>query len=474
MFEPLHIDQTPLFEGQEIFWESSSIPHAAPSLPQFDNSLFKHMQGDENCLMTNQTKKVRAFVPRQFIEDEFEMLVNCTEKLMSNFDEVFPRSLGIGRFNEKGVFSIPFSQQTTSNNKKKGKPYLQFSIQFRGPRVQFQSEWFWTVCQNTRAKKRFRKETKDDTLAPSNFVPEFIQPLPVIAEPVGRRSHVEIKVQPKSPENSDSMPVILKTESGEPAGRLRLIPYWPLNIVRESINRDIEFIDFEFRFYDRQNNICVSLNQESLESLSEFLVRDSAGNMNLYLRKLSPEVPRTPEIPGNSAGNLAGMDYRMMHALFGVVDPAAIPPDKISRFHRTFGSDYQLALQQSARYLEQRVFGNNGIEMWFLGFCTRNEAEGFLNAQAKKTFLLRFSGDNSKIALSIRDENKTVHGVIDISERGTFLYNKGKNSSPLPEYRTLNDFIKTELVGFRPFSGNLPKMFAEEEIVYALNATQIK
>jgi hypothetical protein len=241
---------SPLFEEQEVFWEPSLSNNASnngsnntmqddAALPQFDNSIFKHMQGNGNCLMTNQTKKVRAYVPKPYLGDEYEMSVICTEKLLSNFDELFPRSMGIGRFNERGVFSLPFSQQTTSNNKKKGKPYLQFAIQFRGPRVQFQSEWFYTVCQNTRAKKRFRKETKDDS-SPPNHVPEFVHPLPILAEAAAASV-------PKK-EEADFLSVILKMHSGDPAGRLRLLPYWTLGIVRDHINRDLEFIDLNSDF----------------------------------------------------------------------------------------------------------------------------------------------------------------------------------------------------------------------------------
>jgi hypothetical protein len=45
-------------------------------VPTFDNSIFKQMHVNNNCMMTGQTKKVRAFVPPTLRNDEYEMVCN--------------------------------------------------------------------------------------------------------------------------------------------------------------------------------------------------------------------------------------------------------------------------------------------------------------------------------------------------------------------------------------------------------------
>lgn len=89
------------------------------------------MHCEHNCLMTGQTKKLRAYIPPECKDDEWDMWVLCNEVGPTNFGETFPRLMGKGVFDEKGIFSIAFCQQTTSNNKKKGAPTLSFAIEFK-------------------------------------------------------------------------------------------------------------------------------------------------------------------------------------------------------------------------------------------------------------------------------------------------------------------------------------------------------
>ena len=90
----------------------------------------------------------------------------------------------------------------------------------------------------------------------------------------------------------------------------------------------------------------------------------------------------------------------------------------------------------------------------------------------KRTFLLRFSGDEKGLALSIRDERETVHGIVAIKEKQTnegivysFVYTKQKKGSSNfvtnflgpskmeVEFVSLKKFVESELIsiGFRPF-----------------------
>mmetsp|Transcript_26442 Transcript_26442/g.37228 ORF Transcript_26442/g.37228 Transcript_26442/m.37228 type:complete len:608 (-) Transcript_26442:45-1868(-) len=550
----------------------SSMFSNAVEPPVFDNTILKQMKFETNCLMTNQVRKLRAFIPSNLSQLTWEMLIICSnpKPFNSNFGESFPRSLGTGTFDSKGIFSIPFSQQTTSNNKQKSGPLLEFAVEFRsttelGIPISFRSEWFHMVCQNTRAKKRLKKDLKDGN---TNIKTEAVSPTMNTLQARKRSAEssknssteqiqsnafdsalIDQAINELANANGNGRPAFLMP-SVEAAwitvvvnyfdiqqnvninvGRIRVPADSDLSLVRSVIktelaeffgNYDIDalrFIDSRLTSPSTGPPVLIALNQESKESLQShaqlfnstaFLTlstslsptiinavdsnkqKDSKTDMKVLRSSLESDAPKS------SYDNiLRALSQQQLYHLFGVVRPDLVTPDKMSRFAKTFGSSFDQAYKKYNDWLRNSVFGDEVFENWFLGFCSRVEAEGYLNNQPKKTIILRFSSEPSKgIALSIREDAGTVHGTLTLKqaatqcdqksvnlENCTFIYRKSTTLGnwKLPftyeaEYTSLKKFVQAELVprGFQPFVGILQQSYCSfNNIIDPLNQLSI-
>lgn len=557
--------------------------------PKIDNSIFRQMHCDYNCLMTNHMKKLKAFnLHGTAGTKNFELIINANEVGPTNFGETFPRSLGVGHFDEKGNFSIPFVQQTTSNNKKKGTPTLMFQLEFResgyldNPIV-FSSEWFFTVCQNTRAKKRYRVHS-DNHESVSSDVPNMVANMNHhTLSQVNNKANLNIpKFEPGLDKLNNGVGVgaggvgnlnTLQSQqvnmNGVNSQNIANQPRDPLNIIVKSIDtkkalgivkvalgtnlesvRSIiekylgEFIgqSKDFRFvhnvqeFSRGGSttpVLVSKVQEQFEIVDDFvnsrddpspaIESNGTSNPSLYVKisdinSINSLAPPTTLPTTNSKGSIGSLGLsgssnsslmnlqnlkfptptstssgpnnwilklnpEQLYSTFGVGSYDMVTPEKLSRCAKLFPGD---SARQSLQFFEEKVFGSKIFETWFLGFCSRVDAEGYLSSQRKKTFILRFSSDQKGkgIALSIRGERDTVHGTL--SQRDTtkgdfvWVYAKmfmtptlqGQPTQPPPkqqesEYKTLKQFVESELIpnGFIPYRGHPEKTYANNDII---------